>query len=234
MDFIRLEQVSKIYGEGENAIYALNDINLQIGQGEFVAVLGTSGSGKSTLMNMIGALDRPDKGQYFFEGENILRYSDRQLSHYRNKVIGFIFQGFHLDGGLTALENVMMPLMYAKVPKDKRQEMAREALRQVGLGERMTHRPSQLSGGQKQRVCIARALVTCPKVILADEPTGNLDWRSGEMVMDLLCDLWQRGYTVIMVTHNREQAKRAGRIIEICDGKVLQDESCKEEHGVVK
>ncbi len=223
-DFIRLEHVSKIYGEKDCRICALDDISLSIGQGEFVAILGASGSGKSTLMNMIGALDRPDRGRYYFEGENILHYTDRQLSDYRNKVIGFIFQGFHLDGSLTALENVTMPLIYGGVRKNKRLELAQQALERVGLGARLTHRPSQLSGGQKQRVCIARALVSRPKVILADEPTGNLDRKSGEMVMDILCELWQAGYTVIMVTHNNRQAQRAARILEISDGKVLRDE----------
>ncbi len=223
-DFIRLEHVSKIYGERDSRICALDDISLSIGQGEFVAILGASGSGKSTLMNMIGALDRPDMGRYYFEGENILHYTDRQLSNYRNKVIGFIFQGFHLDGSLTALENVTMPLIYGGVRKNRRVELAQQALERVGLGARLEHRPSQLSGGQKQRVCIARALVSCPKVILADEPTGNLDRKSGEMVMDILCELWQAGYTVIMVTHNNRQAQRAARILEISDGKVLRDE----------
>lgn len=223
-DFIRLEHVSKIYGEQDTGVCALDDISLSIGQGEFVAILGVSGSGKSTLMNMIGALDRPDKGNYYFQGQNILHYTDRQLSHYRNKVIGFIFQGFHLDGSLTALENVVMPLVYGGLRKHKRVEMAKQALEQVGLSDRLRHRPSQLSGGQKQRVCIARALVSRPKVILADEPTGNLDRQSGEMVMDILCRLWQEGYTVIMVTHNNRQAQRAARILEISDGKVLRDE----------
>ena len=149
-------------------------------------------------------------------------------------MIGFIFQGFHLDHSLTALENVMMPLIYGGVRKNKRVELARQALERVGLGARLTHRPGQLSGGQKQRVCIARALVSCPKVILADEPTGNLDRRSGEMVMDILTELWKAGYTVIMVTHNQRQAKRAARILEICDGKVLRDETCNVSQGVVK
>ena len=207
-DFIRLEHVSKIYGD----IRALDDISLTIDQGEFVAVLGESGSGKSTLMNMIGTLDRPDEGRYYFEGENILHYDDRRLSIYRNRVIGFIFQGFHLDPSLTALENVTMPLVYSGIRPRNRQQLARQALEQVGLAKRMTHRPSQLSGGQKQRVCIARALVGRPKVILADEPTGNLDRKSGEMVMGLLTKLWQEGYTVIMVTHNEQQARRAARI----------------------
>ncbi len=223
-DFIRLEHVSKIYGEKESQVCALNDVSLTIDQGEFVAILGASGSGKSTLMNMIGALDRPTHGRYYFNGQNILHYTDRKLSEYRNQVIGFIFQGFHLDGSLTALENVMMPLIYGGVPKKKRSELAYQALERVGLGERVEHRPSQLSGGQKQRVCIARALVSCPKVILADEPTGNLDRQSGEMVMDILTELWQAGYTVIMVTHNNAQAERAARILEISDGKVLRDE----------
>jgi putative ABC transport system ATP-binding protein len=175
-------------------------------------------------MNMIGTLDRPDEGRYYFEGENILHYDDRRLSMYRNRVIGFIFQGFHLDPSLTALENVTMPLVYSGIRPRNRQQLARQALEQVGLAKRMTHRPSQLSGGQKQRVCIARALVGRPKVILADEPTGNLDRKSGEMVMDLLTKLWQEGYTVIMVTHNEQQARRAARILEISDGKVLRDE----------
>lgn len=226
-DFIRLEHVSKIYGDKDNRICALDDISLSIGQGEFVAVLGASGSGKSTLMNMIGTLDRPDMGRYYFEGENLLHYSDRKLSAYRNRVIGFIFQGFHLDSSLTALENVTMPLVYGGYRKNKRLELARQALERVGLAERMTHRPSQLSGGQKQRVCIARALVSRPKIILADEPTGNLDRQSGEMVMDILTELWQAGYTVIMVTHNNRQAQRAARILEISDGKVLRDEQTR-------
>ena len=228
-DFICLDRVSKIYGSGECEVAALQDVSLRIDRGEFVSILGASGSGKSTLMNMLGALDRPTQGRYTFEGENIGRYSDRKLSHYRNRVIGFIFQGFHLDHSLTALENVVMPLIYAGVRRGKREELAREALCRVGLEGRIAHFPSQLSGGQKQRVCIARALVTQPKVILADEPTGNLDRRSGELVMGILSELWKSGYTVVMVTHNQKQALRAERILEISDGKLVRDERIERE-----
>ena len=222
-ELLVFRNVNKVYENGEDRIYALKNINLSIYRGEFVAILGMSGSGKSTFMNIVGGLDRPDSGVFLYEGENIRRYDDTRMSRYRNQVIGFIFQYFNLDPSLTALENVVMPLIYAGVPRSRRIPMAETALARVGLSGRMHHRPSELSGGQMQRVCIARAMVNRPKIILADEPTGNLDKKSGELVMGLLKELSQSGYTILMVTHNSFQARSAGRVIEISDGSIMRD-----------
>lgn len=221
--FLVFKNVSKIYKSGDEKITALDKVSLCINRGEFVAILGMSGSGKSTMMNIIGGLDRPDEGYFMFNGKNILRYDDREMSRYRNSVVGFIFQSFNLDYSLSALENVIMPLIYAGVARSKRIQIAKDALERVGLTNRLDHKPSELSGGQMQRVCIARAIVNSPEIILADEPTGNLDKKSGEMVMDILCQLNQCGYTILMVTHNSLQAESAGRIIEISDGSIIRD-----------
>lgn len=226
-NFLELRHIDKTYKTGNEQIHALRDINLTISAGEFVAILGVSGSGKSTFMNIVGGLDRPDSGDFLYRGDNIRIYDDAQMSLYRNKVIGFIFQNFNLDPSLTALENVVMPLIYANVPRLRRSEMAEDALIRVGLASRLHHRPAQLSGGQMQRVCIARAVVNRPEIILADEPTGNLDKKSGELVMELLRELARQGYTVLMVTHNGLQAQAADRIIEICDGRIVRDVKIK-------
>lgn len=220
---IKANNITKCYKTGKDSLYALNDVSLNINEGDFIAILGPSGSGKSTLMNIIGGLDKPDTGTIEIDGQDLMCMKETAMSKYRNKVIGFVFQSFNLDGSLTALENVMLPLMYAKISRSKRREMAMEALKNVGLSDRMTHKPTELSGGQKQRVSVARAIVNNPRIILADEPTGNLDKASGEMVISMLKDLNKKGYTVLMVTHNGEQAKSANRIIEISDGMITSD-----------
>lgn len=220
---IKAKNVTKCYKTGNNDLYALDDVSLDINSGDFIAILGPSGSGKSTLMNMIGGLDKPDCGDIEIDGYSLKKMNDNAMSKYRNGVIGFVFQSFNLDNSLTALENVMLPLLYARIQRKKRSEKAAYALERVGLADRMTHKPSELSGGQKQRVSVARAIVNNPRIILADEPTGNLDIASGAMVISLLKELNKSGYTIIMVTHNSEQAKAANRVIEICDGRITSD-----------
>ena len=219
MSILNVEHLT--HGFGDRAIF--NDVSFRLLKGEHIGLIGANGEGKSTFMNIVGGLDRPDSGVFLYEGENIRRYDDNRMSRYRNQVIGFIFQNFNLDPSLTALENVVMPLIYAGVPRSRRIPMAETALARVGLSGRMHHRPSELSGGQMQRVCIARAMVNRPKIILADEPTGNLDKKSGELVMGLLKELSQSGYTILMVTHNSFQARSAGRVIEISDGSIMRD-----------
>jgi putative ABC transport system ATP-binding protein len=221
--FISLKDVYKIYFQGEHEVRALNGISLDISRGEFVAVVGSSGSGKSTLMNMLGCLDMPTKGDYFLDGKSVLGLGDKELSGIRNREIGFIFQGFNLVPGLTAFENVELPLVYRGVPKGKRREIAMRALEKVSLGNRVSHKPSQMSGGQQQRVAIARALAAEPGIILADEPTGNLDSRSGSEVMRVLLSLNRMGKTIILITHDENIAKQAKRIIRISDGKIVED-----------
>lgn len=198
----------------------LKDINLEINEGEYVAIMGPSGSGKSTLMNIIGCLDKPTSGTYFLDGEDISTYNDRQLSHVRNKSIGFVFQTFNLMPRQSALDNVALPLQYAKVPKKQRRQMCEKALDLVGLSDRMDFKPTQLSGGQKQRVAIARAMVNEPKILLADEPTGALDSKSGVQVMELFKELHEKGVTIIMITHSDEIAGYADRVIKIIDGEL--------------
>jgi putative ABC transport system ATP-binding protein len=221
---IRLERVSKVYGQGENAVWALRQVSLTIAAGEYCAIMGASGSGKSTAMNIIGCLDRPTSGDYYLQGENVANYTANQLAQVRNRQIGFVFQQFHLLPQLTALENVMLPLIYAGVPPAERQRRARLALEQVGLGHRLGNKPNQLSGGQQQRVAIARAMVNQPAVLLADEPTGALDSRTSQEVMELFAQLHQAGVTIVMVTHEPDIARRAQRIIWFRDGQVLQDD----------
>ncbi len=222
--FIKALAVTKFYEMGYSRLSALDRITTTINKGEFIAILGPSGSGKSTLMNLIGGLDLPEQGKIFVKGQDLSKLCDKEMSLYRNKTVGFVFQSFNLDNSLTAIENVMLPLMYAGVSRSKRADIAYEALSNVGLSDRVKHRPSELSGGQRQRVSIARAIVNQPEIILADEPTGNLDTQSGEMVLNLLQELNKKGYTIIMVTHNPLQANYANRVIEICDGKIVRDE----------
>jgi len=219
---IRLERVSKVYGQGENAVWALRQVSLTIAAGEYCAIMGASGSGKSTAMNIMGCLDRPTSGDYYLQGENVANYTDNQLAQVRNRQIGFVFQQFHLLPQLTALENVMLPLIYAGVPPAERQRRARLTLEQVGLGHRLGSKPNQLSGGQQQRVAIARAMVNQPAVLLADEPTGALDSRTSQEVMELFAQLHQVGVTIVMVTHEPDIARQAERIIWFRDGQVLQ------------
>jgi len=219
---IELKNVTKTYHLGDEALNALDSIDCTIQAGEFIAITGPSGSGKSTLANIIGGLDRPTAGAITVDGVNLSQVSDRQLSDYRNHHIGFVFQSFNLQGTQTALENVMLPLVFSRMRAKERKARAKECLEAVGLGERLNHKPSQLSGGQRQRVAIARALAVKPSVILADEPTGNLDSARGEEIMKLLKDLNGQGITLIIITHDMAIAHQAGRIIHIKDGKVAR------------
>ncbi len=228
---VQIEDLSKIYNPGENEVRALDHVNLEIEDREFVAIIGHSGSGKSTLMNMLGCLDVPTSGTYRLHGKDVSDLSDDELSDIRNKEIGFIFQGFNLIQNLTALENVELPLIYRKVGKAKREELAVQALEKVGLGHRMDHRPAQMSGGQQQRVAIARAIAQAPPIILADEPTGNLDSASTDEIMQILKELHQEGRTVIIITHDNDIAKQASRRILIKDGRVESDTKYDHEGG---
>ena len=221
---IRLENIYKIYGEGlESEVRALDGVSMCIERGEFVAIAGASGSGKSTLMNVLGCLDIPTYGEYWLDGENVRELTDRQLSHIRNKQIGFIFQGYNLIPELTARENVELPLIYQGIGAARRAELAQEALERVGLGSRGGHRPAEMSGGQQQRVAIARAISTHPPVIMADEPTGALDSKTGHEVLQFLQQLNREGSTVILITHDNGIAATARRIVRISDGKIVED-----------
>lgn len=220
---IQLEDVYKIYLQGESEVRALNGVSLTIKEGEFVAIVGTSGSGKSTLMNMLGCLDSPTYGSYMLNGENVSAMNDKELSYIRNRKIGFIFQGFNLIPGLSAIENVELPLIYRKVNKRERLKKSLQALEKVSLENRVNHCPNQLSGGQQQRVAIARAIAGHPEIILADEPTGNLDSQSGAEVMEILKDLNKSGITIVLITHDLNIAKQASRVIRINDGKIASD-----------
>ena len=222
-----MEDVHKYYELGETRVHALRGINVAINRGEFVAVMGASGSGKSTFMNILGCLDKPSSGRYLLEDTDVSSLTKRDLALIRNRRIGFVFQGFNLLARTTALENVELPTLYARIDKVEREKRAREALDLVGLGERIDHFPSQLSGGQQQRVAIARALVNKPSILLADEPTGNLDSRNGEAVMELLADLHRDGATICMVTHDPRFAKHAQREVHLFDGKVVAEEELK-------
>jgi putative ABC transport system ATP-binding protein len=221
-DIIKLENVWKTYMMGEVQVNALTGLNVAIKKGEFVAILGPSGSGKSTAMNMIGCLDVPTKGKVFLDGHNIGTFSESNLAQIRGRKIGFIFQTFNLINTLTALENVMLPMIFQGTNRDQRLKKAKSLLEMVQLGDRMNHRPNELSGGQQQRVAIARALCNDPEVILADEPTGNLDSKTGVVVMDFLQELHKRGKTIVMVTHDPTKAKYADRIIYLIDGKAVK------------
>ncbi|MEA4814582.1 MAG: ABC transporter ATP-binding protein [Oscillospiraceae bacterium] len=219
-----LRNVSKIYGEGlESEVRALDNISLDIDRGEFVAVVGASGSGKSTMMNILGCLDIPTHGDYLLDGVNVKELSDKQLSRIRNREIGFIFQGFNLIQTLTAQENVELPLIYRNIGASKRAELAHKALTRVGLGGRGKHRPSEMSGGQQQRVAIARAIATQPPIIMADEPTGALDSKTGHEVLGFLQSLNREGSTIILITHDNGIASTAKRIVRISDGRVIED-----------
>jgi putative ABC transport system ATP-binding protein len=222
---IDIENITKDYVMGEEIVRALRGISLQIRRNEYLAVMGPSGSGKSTLMNMLGCLDTPTSGRYEFNGRNVAEMDDDELAAIRNREIGFVFQTFNLLPRATSLRNVELPLIYAGMDPDSRQERATRALTDVGLGDRIQHKPNELSGGQRQRVAIARALVNDPSIILADEPTGNLDSKTGEEIMALLEDLYQRGHTIILVTHERDIAAHARRTIRLRDGVVESDES---------
>lgn len=223
---IRVENLVKVYDTGEVQFRALDGVNIDIARGEFVALMGPSGSGKSTLMNIFGALDRPTEGRYLLEGEDVGEMDTEELADLRNRRIGFIFQSFNLLPRMTALQNVLLPLLYRiedRPGADEREEIAVAALESVGLGDRLYHRPNQLSGGQQQRVAIARALVNRPTLMLADEPTGNLDSKSSEEIMDILKGLNQQGVTIVMVTHEPDIANHAQRVICLKDGKVISD-----------
>lgn len=220
---IQTTDISKVYRMGTEEIHALQSVSITIQRGEYVAFMGPSGSGKSTLMNIVGCLDTPSGGEYILNGKNVSNMTDNQLADVRNKEIGFVFQSFNLLPRATALDNVALPLIYAGYGKSERQEMAREALRNVGLAERALHRPNELSGGQRQRVAIARALVNSPSIILADEPTGALDTRTSHEIMELFEALYVRGNTIIMVTHEEDIARHAHRIVRLRDGLVETD-----------
>ena len=220
---VEVKDMCKIYNPGENEVRALDHVNVSIDENEFVAIIGHSGSGKSTLMNMLGCLDIPTSGSYFLHGQDVSSLSDDELSDIRNREIGFIFQGFNLIPNLTAEENVELPLIYRGVGKKERRDLARKALCKVGLEHRMDHKPSQMSGGQQQRVAIARAIAQAPPVILADEPTGNLDSSSTKEIMGILKQLHEEGRTVILITHDNDIAAQARRVIRIKDGRVEAD-----------
>ena len=230
---IRVENLHKIYNPGENEVRALDGVSLTIEKGEFVAIVGHSGSGKSTLMNMLGCLDTPTSGHYYLNGRDVSGLTDNQLSEIRNQKIGFIFQGFNLIPNLDAVGNVELPLIYRGIAKQTRRRLATAALTKVGLGERLKHRPGELSGGQQQRVAVARAIAAQPPVILADEPTGNLDSRSTVEIMDILKDLHKSGRTVIVITHDDDIARQSRRVVRISDGRVEADYERKEMEKVL-
>ena len=229
MSLILLKNIYKIYNVGGEEVRALDGIDLVIEDNDYLAIMGPSGSGKSTLMNMIGCLDTPTSGKYEFEGEMVQIMDDSQLASIRNRKIGFVFQTFNLLPKATAQHNVEIPLVYANVPKSERMRIATNALKSVGLSDRLHHRPNELSGGQRQRVAIARALVNSPSIILADEPTGNLDSKSGSEIMAILDDLHNAGNTIILVTHEDNIAQHAHRTISLFDGKIVKDSKKKIE-----
>lgn len=220
---VKIENLKKIYNPGENEVRALDGVSLEIDEGELVAIVGHSGSGKSTLMNMLGCLDTPTSGTYYLNGKDVSRMTDNELSSIRNEEIGFIFQGFNLIANLNALENVELPLIYRGVDRRTRREASKHALKLVGLQGRMHHKPAEMSGGQQQRVAVARAIAARPPIILADEPTGNLDSASTGEIMNILKELNRQGRTVIIITHDAEIAAEAKRVIRIKDGKIEKD-----------
>lgn len=220
---VRLENISKTYGTGDTEVRALDDVNLVVEQGEYCAIMGASGSGKSTMMNIIGCLDRPTNGRYYLDGVDVSGLNDTELAHIRNRKIGFVFQQFHLLPQLSALENVVLPMVYGGVPSEERQQRAIVALTKVGLEHRLNNKPNQLSGGQQQRVAIARAIVNRPVLLLADEPTGALDTRTTAEVMDIFAELNASGITIVIVTHEPDVARRTKRVVWFRDGRVLHD-----------
>lgn len=222
---IELENVVKIYEVGAERVHALRGVSLRVQGNEYLAIMGPSGSGKSTMMNILGCLDTPSSGRYFFKGQNVGEMNDDQLAEIRNREIGFVFQTFNLLPRANALHNVELPLIYNGTPAAKRRQLAEEALAKVGLADRMHHRPNELSGGQRQRVAIARALVNRPSIILADEPTGNLDTRTGQEIMDIFEKLHEAGNTIILVTHEEYIAEHTNRIIRLRDGMIERDEA---------
>ena len=222
-DIIRMEEIRKVYDTGKVKVEALKGIDLAVTPGEFVAIVGPSGSGKSTLMNLIGCLDTPTDGRYRLGGEDVSKLDRDQLADVRNRRVGFVFQGFNLLSQITAFENVEMPLVFGGVPLAERRRRVAELMDRVGLADRMDHRPTELSGGQMQRVAIARALAMQPYVVLADEPTGNLDTSAGGDIMQLFTDLWKQGRTLVVITHDMTLARRAGRIVEVRDGRIISD-----------
>ena len=232
---IDIKDIYKIYNEGkESEVRALNGVSLSIGRGEFVAIIGASGSGKSTLMNILGCLDIPTYGDYSLNGQDVTDRTDRQLAHIRNKEIGFIFQGYNLIPALTAYENVELPLIYQGVSILKRRDIVMEALEKVGMADRWKHKPSEMSGGQQQRVAIARAIATHPPIIMADEPTGALDSRTGREVLSFLKQLNREGDTVVLITHDNSIAVRADRIIRLQDGRIIYDGDAHDPRAVVQ
>lgn len=230
MNIINIEHIAKIYQVGLEEVHALRDVSLKIDKNEYVAIMGPSGSGKSTLMNMLGCLDTPTSGKYEFNGISVSEMNDNELARIRNKEIGFVFQTFNLLPRSDALHNVELPLIYAGVSYSERRERAQKALIDVGLGDRIHHKPNELSGGQRQRVAIARALVTNPSIILADEPTGNLDSKTGEEIMMLFNEIHNKGNTIILVTHEEYIAEHAARIIRLKDGLVEKDEAVQKRY----
>jgi len=222
---IDIKDLVKVYQMGDTEVRALAGVSVSVEKGEFIAVMGPSGSGKSTLMNLIGCLDTPTAGSYWLNGQEVSRLDDDQLAHIRNREIGFVFQTFNLLARTTALENVEVPLVYAGVPRAERHQRAKEVLEMVGLGDRMDHQPNELSGGQRQRVAVARALVNRPSLLLADEPTGNLDSHTGEEIMQLFDDLNRAGNTIVLVTHEEDIAAHAHRTIRLRDGRIVEERS---------
>ncbi len=218
-----LRQIGKVYGTGDTAVVALDDLSLQVQRGEYLAVMGTSGSGKSTAMNIIGCLDRPSSGSYHLNGTAVHDLSDDALADLRNQELGFVFQQFHLLAEMSALDNVILPMIYAGIPAEERHQRARTALERVGLAQRLQNKPNQLSGGQQQRVAVARAIINQPGLLLADEPTGALDSRTTEEVLDLFGELHCQGMTILIVTHEQEVADRASRLVQFHDGRLLSD-----------
>ncbi len=223
-EVIRLVDIVKSYIMGDSVVHALDHVNVQIGEGEFTSIMGPSGSGKSTMMNILGCLDRPTSGHYFLRGRDIAGYNDDELAHTRNAEIGFVFQNFNLLPKLTAQVNVALPLVYAGINEEERMVRAARALESVGLGNRLDHKPNEMSGGQRQRVAIARALVNNPAIIMADEPTGNLDTKSSYEIMDIFKAMNDEGKTIVMVTHEPDIAKQTKRILVMRDGRLVSDE----------
>ena len=230
MNIINIEHIAKIYQVGTEEVHALKDVSIRIDKNEYVAIMGPSGSGKSTLMNMLGCLDTPTSGKYDFNGNSVSQMTDNELARIRNKEIGFVFQTFNLLARSDAIHNVELPLIYAGVPYSDRRERAEKALIDVGLQDRMHHKPNELSGGQRQRVAVARALVTNPSIILADEPTGNLDSKTGEEIMMLFNEIHEKGNTIILVTHEEYIASHAARVVRLKDGLVEKDEEVSKRY----